>query len=294
MYELNEFLISYQEFFLYTNVMKLLLILLTVNLHLFMLPESYGQDVFSVGSRNESLAGATAAVTGSWSVFGNQAGLASVDYLTAGGSFQNRFLVNELSSRAGFIVVPVQTSCFALSMSQFGQNPFRQEKFGLTYARKLGERLSFGMQFNWYRLFLSEENRTTGSYGAEFGLQYRLTSSLIVGFHTVNPYQTNIKLSSGRFTYPSYIRAGAFYHVSEVFSLTSELENDFADHFILKTGFEYSILKKLFVRGGVSGKPYRISAGFGFDVKKLTLDLATTYNQDLGHSPSVSFQYHFR
>jgi hypothetical protein len=274
--------------------MKLLLILLPVNLLLFMLPASYGQDVFSVGSRNESLAGATAALTGNWSVFGNQAGLASADYLTVGGSFQNRFLVQELSCRSGFIVVPVQTSRFAFSMSQFGQIPFRQEKFGLTYARKLGERLSFGVQFNWYRLFLSEENRSAGSFGAELGIQYRLTSSLIVGIHTVNPYQTSIKLSSGRFTYPSCVRVGAFYHFSKVFSMTSELENDFNDHFVLKTGFEYSILEKLFVRGGVSGKPYRISAGFGFDLKKLTLDLATTYNQDLGHSPSVSFQYRFK
>ena len=273
--------------------MKLLLILLTVNLLVFTPHKSHGQEVFSAGSRNESLAGASAALTGSWSVFGNQAGLSSVRGLVAGGSFQNRFLVNELSSRAGFIVVPVQTSCFAFSMSQFGQNPFRQERFGLSYARKLGERLSFGMQFNWYRLFLSEENRMTGSYGAEFGLQYQLTSDLKVGVHTVNPYQTSIKLSSERFTYPSYLRVGAFYNLSEVFSLTTELENDFADHFVLKTGFEYSILKKIFVRGGVSGKPYRISAGFGFDLKKLTLDLATTYNQDLGHSPSVSFQYNF-
>jgi len=273
--------------------MKLLLILLPVNLLLFMLPASYGQDVFSVGSRNESLAGATTALTGNWSVFGNLAGLASSDYVTVGGCFQNRFLVRELSSRSGFIVVPVQTSRFAFSMSQFGQIPFRQEKFGLTYARKLGERLSFGVQFNWYKLFLSEENRSTGSYGSELGLQYRLKSSLIVGIHVVNPYQTSIKFSSQRFTYPSYVRAGAFYHFSKVFSVTSELENDFDDHFVLKTGFEYSILEKLMVRGGVSGKPYRISAGFGFDLKKLTLDLATTYNQDLGHSPSVSFQYHF-
>jgi hypothetical protein len=274
--------------------MKLLLILILVNLLVFMLPDGYGQDVFSVGSRNESVAGATSALVGSWAVFGNQAGLASVDFLTVGGSFQNRFLVRELSSRAGFIIVPVQASRFALSMSQFGQNPFRQEKFGLTYARKLGTRLSFGVQFNWYRLFLSEENRSTGSYGLELGLQYQLKPRLIIGIHTANPYQTGIKLSSGRFTYPSFVRAGVFCRFTEDFSLTSELENDFNDHFILKTGLEYRILDKFFVRGGVSGKPYRISAGFGFDLKKLTLDLASTYNQDLGHSPSVSFQYHFK
>jgi hypothetical protein len=44
------------------------------------------------------------------------------------------------------------------------------------------------------------------------------------------------------------------------------------------------------IRAGVSGKPYLLSAGFGFVVKKLTVDMAISYHQYLGNSPSVSFQ----
>ena len=95
------------------------------------------------------------------------------------------------------------------------------------------------------------------------------------------------------FRYPSRIKVGTFYRLSDIFCLTSELENDFGDHFVLKSGIEYSILEKLFVRAGVAGKPYQLSGGIGFQVKKLTFDLATTYNQYLGNSPSVSFQYQF-
>jgi hypothetical protein len=36
-----------------------------------------------------------------------------------------------------------------------------------------------------------------------------------------------------------------------------------------------------------------LAAGMGFAVKKLKLDLAVAYNQHLGNSPSVSFQYQF-
>jgi hypothetical protein len=100
-------------------------------------------------------------------------------------------------------------------------------------------------------------------------------------------------LNSGMFRYPSRIKIGTFYRLSDLFSLTSELENDFDDHFILKTGIEYTIIEKLFLRTGVSGKPYQLSAGIGFQMKKLTLDLASTYNPYLGNSPSVSFQYQF-
>lgn len=273
--------------------MKLLPAFVLFTLFSFAAAESKAQDVFWSGSRYQALSDAAVGLSDCWSVFGNQAGLAGIDRPIVGGSFQNRFLVNELSTRAGLFVLPVQSSVFAFSLSQFGQIPFRQEKYGLAYARQLSPQLNFGVQFNSYRLFLSEENRSVSSFGAELGVQYLFTERFVVGLHVMNPYQTGVKLSSGTFQYPSRIKFGSFYRLSELFSLTSELENDFDDHFILKTGIEYTILEKLFIRTGVSGKPYQLSAGIGFQVKKLTLDLATTYNQYLGSSPSVSFQYQF-
>lgn len=273
--------------------MKLLPTFILVTWTVFTAVESKAQDVFLSGSRHQALSDATVGLSDCWSVFGNQAGLAGIDRPVVGGSFQNRFLVNELSTRAGLLVLPVQSSVFAFSLSQFGQIPFRQEKFGLAYARKISPKLNFGLQFNSYRLFLSEENRSVTSFGAELGVQYLLTERLVVGFHVMNPYRTGIKLRSGLFRYPSRVNIGTSYRLSDLFSLTSELENDFDDHFILKTGIEYCILEKLFVRTGVSGKPYQLSAGIGFQVRKLTLDLASTYNQYLGNSPSVSFQYQF-
>lgn len=273
--------------------MKLLPALVVFTLIAFAALKSKAQDVFWSGSRYQALSDATVGLSGCWSVFGNPAGLCGINRPVIGGSFQNRFLVHELSTRAGLLVLPVQSSVFAFSLSQFGQIPFRQEKFGLAYARRISPQLKFGVQFNCYRLFLSEENRSASSYGAELGIQYLFAERFVVGFHVVNPYRTGIKLTSGMFRYPSRIRIGTFHRVSDLFSLTSELENDFDNHFILKTGIEYNILEKLFVRVGVSGKPYQLSAGMGFQVEKLTFDLATTYNQYLGNSPSVSFQYQF-
>lgn len=273
--------------------MKLLPALFLLVLFGLVASENKAQDVFWSGSRFQALSDASSGLSGGWSVFGNQAGLAGIDQPIVGGSFQNRFFVKELSTRAGFLVLPVQTSVFAFSLSQFGQIPFRQEKFGLAYAQQISPKLKFGVQFNSYRLFLSEENRSASSFGAELGVQYLFAERLVVGLHVVNPYRTGVKLNSGMFRYPSRVRVGAFYSLPGLFSLASELENDFDDHVVLKSGIEYTILEKLFVRAGVAGKPYQFSTGIGFEAKKLTVDLATTYNQYLGNSPSVSFQYEF-
>ena len=251
------------------------------------------QEVFLPGSRSQSLAGISVSLADCWSIFGNQAGLAQIDRLTIGGSFQNRFLVKELSTNSGLVILPVHSSVFAFSVYQFGEITFRQEKMGIAFARSLSPRLHFGIQFNYYRFFLAEENKTIGSYGVELGFQYQLTDHLLLGIHALNPYQTNRQTFSGKYSYPSQFNVGAYFKVSESFAFVTELQKDLLYPLNIKTGLEYDVLNKLYIRTGISGKPYQLSAGMGFSVKMLAIDLAVSYNQYLGNSPSVSFQYHF-
>jgi len=286
------FLFFHFRNFFFLKVMKLLPAVLFGSF-LFSAPVSKSQELFSSGARIESLSGASVGLSGCWSVYGNQAGLAQIARSEFGGSFQNRFLISELSTRSLAFAFPVQSSVFAVSISQFGKIPFRQEKFGIAYARQIYPQLNFGIQFNYYRLYLPEDNRNAGSSGIELGIQYLLSRQLILGIHILNPYQTGITTMSGKFLYPGRINLGALFHLSNSFSLSSELENDFTRHLIIRTGLEYTILEKLFLRAGFSGKPYQLSAGIGFQVKKLTIDLASSYNQYLGNSPSVSFQFQF-
>lgn len=273
--------------------MKLLPVLALILLTAVFSAPTHAQEVFGSGARFQAMADASSGLSGSWAVFGNQAGLASVQRLELAGSFQNRFLVSELSSRTGLVVFPIQGNVFAASFSQFGKVPFQQEKIGLAYARSVGPRLRFGVQFNRYGLYLAEENQTENTYGMEVGAQFMPTGKFTMGVHLSNPYSAQIRLHSETYRYESKIRVGGFYQVSDVFGWAMELENGFEDHIVLKSGFEYRILDKLFVRGGVAGKPYLLSAGFGFQVGKALFDFATTYNQYLGNSPSVSFQYQF-
>lgn len=274
------------------TVMKLFSVLI-FSMALLVDHDLQAQGIFLPGSRVQALAGSSSVLSDCWSVFGNQAGLAVINKIEIGGSFENRFLVNELSTRAGLLVVPIQSSVFAVSFYQFGKIPFRQDKLGIAYARHLSEKLNFGLQFNYYWLFFSEENRSLGSAGIELGFQYLVTGQLLLGLHVVNPYKTTIKTSSGNFQYPSLINFGVLYHFSESFSMMSELENNLTTHLKVKTGMEYNIRDRAYLRTGISGKPYQLSAGFGFQVKKLTMDFATTYHQYLGNSPSVSFQIQF-
>jgi len=251
------------------------------------------QEVFIPASRSQSLGGITVCLTDSWSVFGNQAGIAETVNPTISGTFQNFYLIKELSGRAGIFILPVQSSVIAISIYQFGETTFRQEKFGMTYARKLSPKLNFGIQFNYYRFYLAEENQTLNSYGIEMGLLYRLSQMILLGIHTINPYKVSINTFSGNYDYPSKINMGANIEISKSFGFFTEIEKSVSYPVNVKTGIEYNIMNKFYLRSGISGKPNLLSAGIGFEINKMKIDLAVAYNQQLGNSPSASFQYIF-
>lgn len=293
MYAKSGFLKILSGTFFCMQVMKLLPTLLVFLILIFSAPVLRGQEVFLPSSRSQALAGASVSLADCWSVFGNQAGLAKIDRPTIGGSFQNRFLIKELSTSSGLFIFPIQSSVFALSVYQFGKTTFRNEKFGIAFARSLSPKLHFGIQFNYYRFFLAEENRSVGNSGLELGFQYQLTDQLLVGLHAMNPYRVSIKTFSGDYFYPSRFNFGAYYQLSDSFGFISELEKDLQYPLNIRTGLEYAFLNQLFIRVGISGKPYQLSAGIGFALNRLKIDLAVAYNQYLGNSPSVSFQYQF-
>lgn len=285
--------IHHLEILFCIHVMKLLFSRAIVILLLLWATVTKAQEVFLSGSRSQALAGLSVSLSDCWSVFGNQAGLAQINQLTIGGTFNNRFWIKELSASSGLCVLPVHSSVFAISVYQFGQTSFRQEKLALAYARSLNPRLNVGFQFNYYRYFLPEENRSMGTPGLELGLQYQLTDQLLLGLHTRNPYQLSLQTLTGEYTYPSRYNLGAFFQLSESFAVATELQKNHLLPLTIKTGLEYDIVNRLFIRTGIAGRPYQLSAGMGFEVNKMKIDLAVAYHQFLGNSPSFSFQYQF-
>ncbi|MBC8006045.1 MAG: hypothetical protein H7X84_11265 [Verrucomicrobia bacterium] len=274
--------------------MKLLPALTCFIIFIFIVHFSEAQEVFTPASRSQSLAGISVCLSDAWSAFGNQAGLAQINRPILGGTFQNRFLLKELSTGSALFILPVQSSVFAITFYQFGKTIFRQEKLGITFAQSLSPKLHAGLQFNYYSFFMPEENQSKGTYGVELGFQYQLTKNVLMGIHALNPIKTSIKTFSGEYDYPTRYNLGALIQLSGSFGFMTEVEKQLLiPEIIIKTGLEYEIMKKLVLRTGLSGKPYQLAAGMGFEVKKLRIDLAVAYNQHLGNSPSASFQYQF-
>ena len=79
----------------------------------------------------------------------NQASLAQMKNASAGVYGERRFMLNELSLYQFAIAVPTNAGNFGVNTGYFGFSDYNESQMGLAYARKLGNKVDIGVQFNY-------------------------------------------------------------------------------------------------------------------------------------------------
>jgi len=243
------------------------------------------------GARALGLSNAFVSFTDTWSTFHNQAGIVGLSTFTAGVFYESQFQIKELSLAAGSIIIPAGAGNFGISFSQFGKGTFKENKFGLAFAKQLGDKFSAGIQLDYLAQTFPENERSKGFATFEGGIIYEPVENLFLGGHVFNPILGGIDSPAGKFTMPAVFRLGGHYRFDKSVLLTMEAEKDTENPFILKTGIEYLPVENLALRVGVSGKPVRFTAGMGYRTGKLSADFGFSYHGNLGVTPSVSVQF---
>ncbi len=245
------------------------------------------------GGRSAAMANASVAFTDFWSLQNNQAGLAFYNHFASGIYFENRFMVKELSLKAGGVVMPVKAGVLGLNISYFGYPKYNESKFGLAYARSFGDVLAVGVQLDYLLTSIDENYGKKGLVTFEIGLLSKINEHLNLGAHIFNPIQAKLTNENNE-RIPAIIRLGAAYSFDENIMVSVEAEKDTKTDPILKLGLEYRIIKPIYVRGGISTNPGLYSFGFGLDYKKLRVDFSSSVHSVLGYSPQLSLIYIFK
>lgn len=251
-----------------------------------------GNDNTPTGGRSSAMGSASVALSDFWSVHNNQAGLAGFTDIAAGIYFENRYLMKELSQKSGAFVLPSRSGVFGISYDYFGSSLYNESKIGLAFARSFGSNFSAGIQLDYLNTHLGENYGNHAAFTFEAGIQARVNKNLVIGAHVFNPL--NVKLSRETDErIPAIIRLGAGYNFSETLLLTGEIEKNIDLKARIKSGVEYKVVKQAFIRAGITTNPMTYTFGFGLDLKKLKVDLASTIHQVLGYSPQLSISYYF-
>ena len=243
-----------------------------------------------VGARSLALSQAFVSISDVWSTFHNQATISGTNAFSAGVFYESKYGIDELSLTAGSLVFPVSAGTFGFSFYQFGKGTYKENKVGLAFAKKLSEKFSAAVQLDYFSQRMPENSRIFGFATFEAGIVYSPTKKLFLGAHVFNPILNGIETNEGKQQSPTIFRVGGHYFFAEMVLVTAEVQKDFKNPFILKTGIEFSPVQNLALRFGVSGKPLNYTAGIGYSFGKITTDIGFGYHGNLGLTPSVSIQ----
>jgi hypothetical protein len=249
-------------------------------------------DIYRIGGRSAAMVNASVSMSDVWSTHHNQAGLAFMRRIALGATYENRFLIKELSIKSAAAAIPIKYGTIGLSIRNFGYSLYRENKYNLSFAKAFGDKFAAAIAFNYLTTKIAEGYGNSTSFVGEIGLQAKPFTDLTIGAHLYNPTRTMLsKRLADRI--PTIIRLGANYNLSKKVILAVETEKDLSKKTVFKAGVEYAVVKEFYLRMGIASNPALSSFGFSIHLKNFNLDLAANYHQVLGITPQLSLVYQF-
>ncbi len=219
----------------------------------------------------------------------NQGALAGVSQFTGGFFGEKRFLLAELSSYTAAFAVPTSSGNVGFKADYFGSAAYNEAAVSLAYARKLGQKLDVGVQFN-YNHFKVSSYGSASAINFDAGMIVHLTERLHTGIHTYNP--TGVKMGKqNEEKLPAIYSAGIGYDASERFFVGAEIEKVEDQPVNVHAGMQYIFDEKLLARIGVSTATSSYYLGVGFRLSDFRIDATASVHPSLGVTPGLLLIY---
>lgn len=242
-----------------------------------------------IGSRAQGLGYATSAMYDEWSLFNNVAGLARIDHLSAGFTYEVHPQLKSFNRMAATCTMPLRTGAVGGSVFRFGDDLYNEQMLSLGYANEFGL-ASLGLKVSYIQ-YHAEGFETKGFFSFGFGGIANLTPTFSLAAHITNIAQGKINEDPEE-RIPTILTAGFSYRPTTRVLITSELEKDLDYRVKWKSGIEYTPFKKFSFRTGFNAERYALFMGTGFKVTKFTFDYAFQYQSYMGTVHQASVTYH--
>ena len=264
--------------------------LLWIGFFLLYIP-AYSWDLLgNVGGRCASMGSCSVAFCDFWSIQNNPAGLAEWRNLSAGISYENRFLMQELSYANAAFVMPVKVGTLGLSYSRFGFENYNENNVGLAFARDFGPYLKIGLKLDYLSFRFSSDYTTRRTATFDIGIQSDITDELRLGVYIFNPVNVKLKTIYNQHV-PVVFRFGLSYKITKDFMLATEVEYDSDRKMDYRFGLEYLTTKEFYIRLGVHTNPGTACLGAGYTINRVIIDISATMNQLTGTTFQASLVF---
>jgi hypothetical protein len=240
------------------------------------------------GAHTLSLAGAGSMFTGIESIYTNPAGLTTLDHFGLDVSYDRRFNLSELSTVSIAGVKKVGKNAIGVSVSRFGYSVYSESRGGLTYARKLFDKVSIGGSFH-YLGYNIENFGSTSRFTFDIGLQSVINDKLSIGAYIFNP--SSVALTDDQ-DVPSRMSIGLRYTASSKAIIYVDISKTINRNPEFKLGIDYEIAEAFSLRGGANITQSSMHFGPVYQLKNgLAIFGGYSFDNRIGHSTGLSIAY---
>jgi len=261
-------------------------------LFIFLFFPASGHDPFfpAAGAAESGMGFSCVMGPGFWSAFHNQALLPHQKSAALGFCFQNRFSISELGTRSAAFVMPAGNAGIGAVYRHFGYKDFMRHSAGLACGLKLSEKISAGIQTDFFAEKTAGDYNERRSLTFEAGMLITPSEKISIGIHLFNPVPNSLRKNY----MPSSLRAGAGIWLNSSLFACTEAEMSTGDIIDLKAGFEYGPSENFRIRGGFRSENTSFSFGIGYLLKSAQLDLGFATHEMLGVTSSASIIFRLK
>lgn len=228
-----------------------------------------------------------------YNVTNNPAGIAGLTQSQIGLAYQSHFLSSDIQSQAVYAVLPFASShAIGLGANSYGLKEVSTllNLRGI-YAKRFGQTFTAALSANYHRFYV-RNYESDHTVSLDLGFQYYAGDNLVLG-----ALARNVTSSVFQDDILQYIAQefaiGFAYAVSQQLQVTSDIYYDIHDRFNFRGGLAFQFDQRVVIRGGAASHPMQYFGGVGLLVKKIQVDIASSFHPRLGTSPQLALTYGF-
>lgn len=234
-------------------------------------------------------------ISDAFSASGNPARCAMYDDKSApkfrfGIMVRNQFLMNTLKNGgAGVSVCINKTDGIGFNLQYEGTSNLKRNTFVMAYAKRINNRVFLGVSLYYLNLFeqtIGNKNLITG----KAGLYFQSSKKVAFGLSIFNPFATKLTLLTSE-RIPTNMISGLSYEVSKQLKCYISYRLGLHEANNLMLGMSYSSQPMLLWYMGCSTFNDLLNFGVRIKLKSMELQLSMSYQQRLGISPAVGFDW---
>lgn len=202
-------------------------------------------------------------------------------------SYSRFYMLTELSASSAYIVFPVSKSAVQFAFTRFGEKAYRENQLSLGIAKHLGQSFSAGVRMQYFNLVMAENDRHPALVTFSLGLLYN-RDDFGFGASVFNPLNQSMKESGFERKFPPVFRVGAHRLFNRKLLFVSGVDYQSDTKLNSHWGLECRFSEVFCARAGLETATSTWSLGTGWVFGKLHADLAFSYHQYLGSTPTVT------